>query len=159
MSNRYARRKFLCDPTVGRLCRYMRMIGFDTGMASSHSAKDVLSVALDESRTILTRNTILAGMKLARDVVLLEEDDPWRQLQIVINECGLEIDQSLVLTRCLEDNEPLKEITKEEVRGKVWSYVYQTQERFYTCPKCERIYWPATHVKAMITRLKSRGLL
>ena len=159
MSNSYAKRKFLCDPTVGKLCRYMRMIGFDTGMASSHSAKNVLSAALAENRTILTRNSVLAGMKLARDVVLLEEDDPWRQLQIVMNECGLEIDQSLVLTRCLEDNEPLREITKAEVKGKVWPHVYQTQERFHTCPKCGRIYWPATHVKAMIARLGSQGLL
>ena len=159
MSNRYARRKFLCDPTVGKLCRYMRMIGFDTGMASSHVAKDVLSVALNQDRTILTRNSVLAGMKLARDIVLLEEDNPWQQLQIVMKECRLEIDQSQVLTRCLEDNEPLHEIAKEDVKEKVWPYVYQTQKKFYACPKCGRIYWPATHVKAMIARLQSGGLL
>ncbi len=159
MSNRYERQKFLCDPTVGRLCRYMRMIGYDTAMTKSHAAREILSIALDQGRTILTRNTVLAGMKLARDVVLLSEDDPWRQMQIVIDECGLRIDESCVLTRCLEDNEPLEEIAKEKIRGKVWPYVYQTQDRFITCPKCGRIYWPATHVQAMMNRLKSEGLL
>jgi uncharacterized protein with PIN domain len=135
------------------------MIGYDTSMVSSYIAKDVLSAALDENRTILTRNSVLAGMKLARDAVLLTEDDPWQQLKTVVGECCLQIDSSHVLTRCLEDNEPLEEIAKEEVKGKVWPYVYETQDRFITCPKCGRIYWPATHVEAMIGKLKSEGLL
>lgn len=159
MSNGYERQKFLCDPTVGRLCRYMRMIGYDTAMSGSHAAREVLSIALQQDRTILTRNSVLAGMKMARDVLLLTEDDPWRQLRIVIDKCGLLLDESRVLTRCLEDNEPLQEIPKQEVKDRVWPYVYETQERFITCPKCGRIYWPATHVEAMIKKLKSEGLL
>lgn len=159
MSNRYESQKFLCDPTVGRLCRYMRMIGYDTAMVESHEAKDVLSIALDQGRTILTRNSVLAGMKLAREVVLLNDDEPWQQLKTVIDECGLEVSESSVLTRCLEDNECLEEIAKDSVKGKVWPYVYKTQGRFITCPKCGRIYWPATHVEAMINKLKSEGLL
>jgi uncharacterized protein with PIN domain len=159
MSNAYERRKFLCDPTVGKLCKYMRMIGYDTELDSSNDAKRVLSIALEDSRTILTRNSVLAGMKLARSVVLLTDDDPWRQLQIVVDKCNLVIDKSCVLTRCLEDNEPLRKIAKEDVAGKVWPYVYATQDSFRACPKCGRIYWPATHVNAMINKLKSEGLL
>lgn len=159
MSNSYGQQKFLCDPTVGKLCKYMRMIGCDTEMADSHVARDVLSVALADNRIILTRNTVLAGMKLARNTVLLSDDDPWRQLQIVIEQCGLRIEKSRVLTRCLEDNEPLQEIAKDSVKNKVWPYVYETQDRFITCPKCGRIYWPATHVEAMLKKLESKGLL
>jgi uncharacterized protein with PIN domain len=159
MSNSYARSKFLCDPTVGKLCRYMRMIGCDTHMVSGHTAKEILSIALGENRTILTRNSVLSGMKLARDVVLLSEDDPWRQLKIVVDTCGIEIVRSRILTRCLEDNELLREIEKEQVKGKVWPYVYQTQDTFITCPKCGRVFWPATHVQAMMSKLKSEGLL
>ena len=159
MSNRYDDKKFLCDLTVGKLCRYMRMIGFDTTMASSYNPKEILSLALEEHRTILTRNSVLAGMKLARDIVLLTDDDPWRQLKCVIKKRNLEIERSNILTRCLEDNEPLHEIPKEEVKDRVWPYVYQTQERFTTCPKCNRIYWPATHIEAMMKKLESVGLI
>lgn len=159
MSNIYESRKFLCDPTVGRLCRYMRMIGYDTAMAQSHEAKRVVSVALDQGRTILTRNSALAGMNLARDVVLLSEDEPLKQLKTVIDRCGLKIEESSVLTRCLEDNELLQDIAKEEVKKDVWPYVYQTQGYFRKCPRCGRIYWPATHVTAMMNKLKSEGLL
>jgi uncharacterized protein with PIN domain len=159
MSNSYEHQKFLCDPTVGKLCKYMRMIGFDTEMSESHVARDVLTTALDQKRTILTRNSVLAGMKLARNLVLLSDDDPWRQLRIVIERCGLKVEKSRVLTRCLEDNEPLRKIAKDSIKGKVWPYVYQTQDRFITCPKCGRIYWPATHVEAMIRKLEAEGLL
>ena len=159
MSNSYEHQKFLCDPTVGKLCKYMRMIGFDTEMSESHVARDVLTTALDQKRTILTRNSVLAGMKLARNLVILDDDDPWRQLKIVIERCELKIEKSRVLTRCLEDNEPLREIAKDSIKSKVWPYVYQTQDRFVTCPKCSRIYWPATHVEAMIGKLEAEGLL
>ena len=135
------------------------MIGCDTRMASSHTPKEILSTALGEDRIILTRNSVLAGMKLARKVMLLGEDDPWRQLKTVMEHYGVKIDRSRILSRCLEDNEPLQRIEKEKVKGEVWPYVYQTQEDFLTCPRCNRIYWPATHVAAMIDKLKSEGLL
>ncbi len=159
MSNGYASTKFLCDPTVGRLCRHLRMIGYDALLARTPELREILSAALIENRTILTRNSVLAGMKLARNAILLRENDPWKQLVIVIHECGLEIARGRILSRCLEDNELLTETKKEDIKGKVWPYVYQTQDRFVACPKCGRIYWPATHVQAMMSRLESEGLL
>jgi len=137
----------------------MRMLGFDTAMSDSHMAREVLSIALEEKRTIITRNTVLANMKMARDVVLLTEDDPWEQLRTVLEAKGLEIDRKRVLTRCLEDNEPLVEIDKYDIRGEVWPYVWETQDYFTTCPRCGRIFWPASHVEAMLEKLRSLGLL
>lgn len=159
MSNSKTGRKFLCDATVGKLCRYMRMIGFDTEMSQTHVVKRVLADALGQERTILTRNSVLASMKLARDVVLLTDDDPWKQIKAVLDKCDLTIDESAVLTRCMEDNRPLRRASKDEVKGKVWPYVYETQSEFTICPECGRIFWPATHVAAMLDKLKSVGLI
>jgi uncharacterized protein with PIN domain len=159
MSNSYDTQKFLCDSTVGRLCSYMRMTGFDTAMHPSHVPSDVLKSALDEERTILTRNSITAGMKLARDVVLLTEDDPWDQLRRVISSRHLTIETERILSRCLEDNEVLQPVPKDDVKGKVWPFVWATQNDFTTCPKCGRIFWPATHVEAMLSKLKSLGIV
>ena len=159
MSNAYTTQRFLCDPTVGRLANYMRMIGYDTASMTSHVAGDILDIALNEDRTILTRNSNLAEMKLARDVILLTDDDPWEQLRQVIKVRHLAIDRTRILTRCLVDNDILVPISREEVKDKVWPYVYATQNKFTICPACGRVYWPATHVEAMLTKLKHTGLI
>jgi len=135
------------------------MIGYDTVMSTNHVAREVLTAALDENRTILTRNSVLAQMKLARNVVLLTDNDPWTQLRFVIKQLNLRIDRSRILTRCLEDNNLLSDIPKSEIRGLVWPYVYETQRKFTKCPACGRIYWPASHVEAMIDKLKMAGLI
>jgi uncharacterized protein with PIN domain len=135
------------------------MIGYDTASMASHVASDILDIALDENRTILTRNSGLADMKLARDVILLTDDDPWEQLREVIRVRHLPIERTRVLTRCLIDNNVLVPISREDVRDKVWPYVYATQEKFTICPACGRVYWPATHVEAMLAKLKQTGLI
>ncbi len=159
MSNAYDTQRFLCDSTVGRLANYMRMIGYDTAFIDSHIASKILDVALDEGRTILTRNSGLTDMKLARDVILLTEDDPWEQLRQVISIRQLSVDRTRVLTRCLIDNGVLVPISREDVKEKVWPYVYATQKKFTICPSCGRVYWPATHVEAMLEKLKQAKLI
>ncbi|MBI3352948.1 MAG: hypothetical protein HY036_10270 [Nitrospirae bacterium] len=45
-------------------------------------------------------------------------------------------------------------IEKQTLKERVFPYVYSTQETFYTCPGCQRIYWPATHKTRMIQQLE-----
>ena len=33
-------------------------------------------------------------------------------------------------------------------------YVARTQTRFTRCPACRRVYWPATHARAMAEEIK-----
>ena len=136
------------------LAKLLRMIGLDTEICPSHLPRDVIEMSLKQERTILTRNTtIIAEMKLARDILLLEEYEPYDQLRIVLKKFGIEIDRHRILTHCMVDNTPLDTVPKEEIKGQVWPYVYETQDDFKKCPACGRIYWPATHVNAMIDKL------
>jgi hypothetical protein len=57
-------------------------------------------------------------------------------------------------TICLECNQPLVARNKQEVRGLVPAYVYQTQNRYVECPACHRIYWKGTHWQAMTQKLE-----
>jgi len=159
MSNGYTNNKFLCDTTVGKLAKLLRMIGFDTEICPSHHPKDVIELALNQNRVILTRNSVIAEMKLARDILLLDEYEPYNQLGTVLKNFDIKVDQSKLLTRCMVDNTVLDAVSKEEVKGQVWPYVYETQDDFKKCPTCGRIYWPATHVNAMIDKLKNEKLI
>jgi uncharacterized protein with PIN domain len=50
-------------------------------------------------------------------------------------------------------------VEKEEIKERLYPYVYQTQDDFVRCPKCDQIYWPATHVERMRQKLSQSGII
>lgn len=85
--------------------------------------------------------------------VLIESDEPERQIQQVIGTLHLDT-RSGLFSLCLECNRPLEERTKEQVRGRVPPYVFQTQNQYVECPSCYRIYWKGTHWQDMMQKLE-----
>jgi len=145
---------------LGKLATWMRTIGCDVAYDSRLDNKGLIELAEPEERIILTRNTHLIKRKKVRDRSYFIQGDSFQdQLFQIIQR--FEIDPyKFFLTRCLRCNLPLIQIEKQEIETKVFPYVYQTQEVFYTCSRCHRIYWPATHKARMIRQLKeilSRG--
>jgi uncharacterized protein with PIN domain len=59
--------------------------------------------------------------------------------------------------RCSLCNEELQPVGKDQVRDRVPPYVFATQSSFACCPRCGRLYWPATHVERMREELKLFG--
>jgi len=151
--------KFLCDGTVGKLAKLMRMLGLDTELSLTSKPKEIVAIALEQNRHVLSRSVGLKSMKLARNATQLGASDPWSQLETVLKTFEIKVDPSRILTRCMADNTPLVEVDKKSVKDEVFPYVYKTQEKFNRCPMCNRLYWPGTHVNAMLEKLKEKGLV
>lgn len=145
--------KFVLDNTVGKLARLLRMAGFDTAYVAEDGTTPVIAISRAEQRLIVSRNSRYAEMTLAADFFHIESDRPEEQLEALLDALGLDLIEAHFLSRCLECNEPLEHIDKQEVAGQVWPYVWKTQDIFHRCHGCGRIYWPATHVAAMQSRL------
>ena len=122
----------------------MRILGYDTSHHSSISDEDLVEEALRENRTIVTRDSRLAERRLIKDLVLVRSGNFREQLKQVMEEKGLRSFAGL-FTRCLLCNELVSPMRKEETRGKVPDYVYQTEDSFQQCPKCGKIYWSGSH--------------
>jgi uncharacterized protein with PIN domain len=75
----------------------------------------------------------------------------------VVQACGIE-PTARAFTRCAECNTLLEPRAKQAVEALVPRYVFATQERFFSCPKCRRIYWPATHHERMLEELRKISL-
>jgi uncharacterized protein with PIN domain len=75
----------------------------------------------------------------------------------VVRECGLKLGDNL-FTRCVECNTVLQPRPKETLESVVPRYVFSSQETFFSCPTCQRIYWPATHHEKMLDELRNLGL-
>ena len=148
---------FIADVNVGKLARWLRVMGFDTLMFEGTEDSDLVRAALAGGRIILTRDSHIASRRLVREgrlkAVLITSDNLDDQVRQVVRELGLPHDFR-PFTRCLECNQPLVERTPEEVRERVPPYVFRTQTGYMECPRCHRIYWRGTHWQAMTDRLK-----
>lgn len=147
-----SRVKFLADEMLGRLARWLRVLGYDTKYANGLTDSDVLAIAESEGRTILTRDTLLIRRKSCRNYIFVESDHWREQLKQVYVEAGLNCDS--ILTRCVVCNARLKPIDKQSAESFVPAYVYRTQESFSRCENCSRTYWSATHVSRILDELK-----
>jgi uncharacterized protein with PIN domain len=148
-----AERKFLADAALGRLARYLRMLGYDVAYLKDRDGAAVLRETLKAGRTLLTRRRDLA----ARDdieVFYVADDDVLAQLAATARRFDLAFTAD-AMARCLECNEPLHPVAKTDVWEELPPHVRKTQETFTRCPSCGRIYWPGTHYARAVARLLS----
>ncbi len=148
--------RFIADENVGKLARLLRLAGYDTLFFSGENDARLVELALASGRIILTRDTRIplrkpiAGGKIR--AVLLREDSPEKQMQQVVRELNL-LEHLRPFSLCLECNQPLHPLGREEVRDRVPPYVWLTREEYSECPRCRRIYWKGTHWEAMTRTL------
>jgi len=159
MSNISLQPRFIADDMVGRLARFLRMLGYDTVYYKDISDIKLIEIALSEKRIILTRDTQLVKRAMVKDYILIRSDNAEFQLKQVINLCGLVPNPALFLSRCLDCSRLLEDISKDAVEGRVWPYVFKNHDRFKICPECGRIYWEGDHVSAMRARFESWGVI
>lgn len=144
--------KFLGDINVGKLVRWLRMMGFDTGLFTGDDDSRMVTIARDEGRIILTRDTRLVERRPISSgqvrALLLRSEKPEEQMKELLGK--FEISGALnPFSLCIECNLPLVARSKDAVAGKVPPYVFMTKEIFNECPGCRRIYWRGTHWEAM----------
>ena len=149
--------KFIVDNNVGKLAKWLRMMGYDTLFFDEEDDWQMIITALNEGRVILTRDTqimrrgvITSGRLKA---ILIQSDEPEQQMRQVVEALNLDC-QFRPFAICLECNQPLVERSKQQVEGRVPPYVFQTQNQYVECPACHRIFWKGTHWQAMTKKLE-----
>lgn len=148
--------KFIADAMLGKLAKWLRIMGYDTLYFSGQDKGEMIQKAREEGRIILTRDTRLVSQKSLPPSLFIHSDYLKEQLQEVSrNYPILPADKAFSL--CSACNAPLRPINKKRVEGRVPEYVYMQYTRFSHCPRCQRIYWPGSHYRIMADRLGSLG--
>ncbi len=145
--------KFVVDKMLGRLAKWLCILGYDCVYFRQDKKIELVYISLRGDRIILTRNTRLAKKKNLK-LLFIKSELIKDQLEQVIKHFNLRIDQSEILTRCLICNEKLKIVKKELIKDKIPAYVYDTQEEFAKCLVCNKIYWKGTHWDNIIEDLQ-----
>jgi hypothetical protein len=136
--------KFILTKELGRLAKWLRILGYDACYFKEDNKGLLLIEALRDERIILTRNSRLPQAK-GIPMIKIKSDYLKEQIKQVWKDLKLKADEALMFSRCIICNVQLVEIEKEKIKDEVPEYVYNTQKDFITCPKCQRIYWAGTH--------------
>ena len=148
-----AQMRFIADVMVGKLARWLRVLGFDAAYSNAYVDDEIIRIAEAENRVILTRNTGLLAPRNRAECILIQSGNYREQIRQVLRTFDLKTFD--VFSRCLECNVPLENVDKESVFEKVPLYVYLTQDRFAVCASCGRVYWHGTHAEEMLARIRS----
>jgi len=145
--------KFIADENVGKLCKWLRILGYDVSYYSPIEDAELIRKAVRENRTILTRDSGIPKWNMAKSCLLLESSNPTEQLKQVVEHFNLAVSKELIFTRCTECNVPVVHVSKSNLKSKVPPYVYKTHEEFAQCPSCGKVYWRGSHYENVLKRL------
>jgi len=143
--------RFVAEDTLGKLAKWLRMLGFDTVYEREPSAKQVQG----GGRIRLTRTREVFQKDRSGRVLFIHSDRYMEQIRQVIEELDLNPDDIQPFTRCNRCNALIQLTDKNAVFGQVPDYIWETNETFRQCINCNRIYWPGSHTKQSMDRIRS----
>lgn len=160
MTDEIPETRFICDRMAGSLCRYLRLMGYDTLSANDLPSGDrkedtrLLKIARNEYRILVTRDAELARRDRTLTLYLNHQkcEDQIRQM----TDAGLII-PVLRLTRCSLCNSRLERIAQENLRpgsNDIPEFCPKGESAFW-CPQCRKVYWEGSHTRSMRCRIES----
>lgn len=145
--------RFLADAMLGRLARWLRVLGFDTRYDPAGDDKELVALADAEHRVLLTRDRHLVRFLRPQRPLLVAAEQPLAQLREVILACRLSPPAEL-FTRCLLCNQPLQQASAEEAATLVPETARHLPGPVRRCPHCRHIYWHGSHTRRMRETLR-----
>lgn len=140
--------RFAVDAMLGRLARWLRLLGFDAWSEPDVPDERLVRRALEDGRWILTRDRALPREWRAPRVHVVAAEAPFAQLREVARAFDLGA-RARPFARCSRCNAELRALAPGEVERRVPARVRERQARFLACPGCGRAYWEGTHVARM----------
>jgi hypothetical protein len=141
--------KFVADVMLGKLARWLRLIGYDTIYDPKLSAKKLVKIANEEERVFLTRSKRVAEELGAKNFYIVKAEKFKEQLNEVIKNLNLDTETNL-FSRCSLCNTEIIEIEKSSIIHLIPEETAKSFDEFYQCPKCGKIYWNGSHVARII---------
>ena len=138
----------MLDVHLGRLARYLRLLGFDTLYQNDYDDDTIVALARGESRVILTRDRGLLKHGVVTHGYWVRATAPRQQLAEIVRVFDLS-GSARPFTRCIRCNGELQRVAKSAVAERLPPRVRAHFEEFAQCPKCAAVYWPGSHFDKM----------
>ena len=140
--------KFILDVHLGKLAAYLRMAGFDCFYENDYPDQDLIRIAVNESRTILTRDLDILKNGAVTHGYWIRSQDPKKQFEEVVKKFKL-FPMFKPLSRCIRCNGLIRPAPKERVLHLIKEATKQFYQEFFHCSSCHRVYWKGSHYYRM----------
>ena len=141
--------KFLADSMLGKLARWLRMMGQDTTYNIELDDNELLELAKKENRTLLTKDLELYKRAISRgiDSFYVEGNFESERLARIAFRYDLRLVIDMEKSYCPICNSKLQSTLKEQLLGKVEKNTFAYYDKFWKCPNCGQVYWRGAHWK------------
>ena len=147
--------RFVADVMLGRLVRWLRVLGFDTHYRSFDPVHDIGQMA-QRGWIPLTRQRKM--IPLLEDAVFIRYNSVGEQLTQLKRLLLPETCHVNWFSRCLLCNVLLMDAPEEAARDNIPEYVfYKNMKSIRFCPACGRYFWPGSHRARMEKQLNLWG--
>jgi len=147
--------RFISDVMLGSLARWLRIMGFDTIYFRDIDDNELIKIARQQDRTLLTRDTGIARRKQLQQLILIHSNNTSEQVKEVLSALKI-MDRPFprLSPRCPICNGELAAAERKTVAGLVPEYVFLNAASFFTCRECGKVYWYGSHKKSIDSKLK-----
>lgn len=139
---------FVADAHMGGLARMLRMLGFDTVYDNALDDPEIVTIASDERRVVLTRDRELLKRSEVMRGCFVHALKPESQLREVARRYGI-AQHMRPFALCLHCNLPLEPAPPDAVAEHVPERIREHYHAFMQCPGCRRVYWEGSHWERM----------
>lgn len=136
--------RFVADNHLGRLARFLRLLGLDTLYRNDWSDPDLVQVSASERRVLLTRDVELLKHGSLSHGYFIRSTDPREQVNEVVRRFHL-ADQVAPFSRCMSCNGDLVPAAKEDIADRLPEETRNNVDEFVTCVSCEKVFWRGAH--------------
>ena len=151
------RPRFVLDVHLGTLARYLRLLGFDTLYRNDYDDHEIVRLAHDQSRIILTRDKGLlkhAAVTRGRWIRHTRPLDQLRETLVSFDLAG----SVRPFTRCALCNGGLRPLARRSIAALIPARVRERHDKFARCTRCGHIYWPGTHTVRLRKALQDAAI-
>lgn len=145
--------RFVVDCNLGRLARYLRLLGFDALYSNRYQDSEVAGIAQRDERIVLTRDRFLLQHRIIVFGYFVRDPNPLDQLREVIRRFDL-ASQITPFSRCTRCNGELVEVAKADILHRLEPKTILYYHQFRHCPDCDRIYWPGSHYERALALVR-----
>ena len=153
--------RFVLDGMLGKLTRWLRMMGHDAMYLNDTKDQELVAVSIRDNRVLLTSDVALYRFATARgaNAYLVKEPTEAERLAGLASRFKLNLSVDAPDSRCPICGAPLAKALKNEVREKIPAATFNAFDEFWNCsnPECGKVYWQGSHwenINAVLEKAK-----